>query len=459
MIKNILRILFLSLFVILLGFALVRHFNLLNDQIPVSGTGSMYPTFPKGKSITPQEQSKETVAKPEMLPYPNGITLFSKKYLNYEIKRTDIVAFENDKTKEISQKNYNESSGFIKRIIGLPGDKIEIKGGLIYVNDTPLNEPYIARARSTFGGEFLPECQVLTIPQNKLFVMGDNRKGSDDSRNDVGLIDYKDIDHVLSFEKQQGVFNQNWRDTSNDLKESSKIILDKGQFLSLLNQKRQENNVKPLKYDAKLEKSSLLRAQYIIKNNLTNDLLNTSTDNYPMEKSMDDAGYNNITFGEAPAFGYYEADELIDHFFAFPETKNFLLNKDFQDIGIALVEGNINGCPTQIIIQQFGGYLPPNYKKEDIDGWKKALENLKEIQPGWQSLKTDSSFYTNNKNDIDRINEIINIRITNISAIVNRMEANLWLSKSENDYSYKDKTFFEEQQSLAQKINNQKISL
>ena len=401
--------------------------SLLNDPISISGTGSMYPTFPKS-------QPEEVVATLGMSPYPSGISLFGKRYLGYEIKRKDIVVFENEKTKP---------SGFVKRVIGLPGDKVEIREGLVYLNDHPLNEPYTARARSTFGGEFLSECKPLVIPQNKLFVMGDNRKGSNDSRHDLGLIDYQDIDHVLPFEKQKGTLDKNWRDASKDSEETSKIKLDKNEFLLLLNQKRKENNVAPLKYNLKLEKSSLLRAVNIINTN----------DSYSMEKSMEDAGYSNIVFGEVPAFGYYEAAELIDHLFAFPETKNFLLNKDFQDIGISIIEGNINNCPTQVIVQQFGGYLPPNYKKEDINGWKKVLQNLQEIQPGWQSLQIDSNFYIKNKAEIDRINEIINVRINNVSSIVKRMEANQWLSKIEKDYSFTDQNLFEEQQNLAKKIN------
>ena len=132
-----------------------------------------------------------------------------------------------------------------------------------------------------------------------------------------------------------------------------------------------------------------------------------------------------------------------------------MLNKDYQDIGIATVEGSINGCPTQVIVQHLAGYFPPNYKKEDIQAWQNNLNNLKEVQTGWSSLKDKVDFYNNNKSDVDRLNQIISNRITNISAIVKKMSSNLWLSKPETDYTYQDRKLFEEQQSLSDKINNQ----
>jgi signal peptidase I len=66
---------------------------------------------------------------------------------------------------------------FIKRIIGLPGDIVEVKDGTVYINDSPLEEPYIkAPPRYT-----LP---VQKIPENNYFVLGDNRNNSNDSHND-----------------------------------------------------------------------------------------------------------------------------------------------------------------------------------------------------------------------------------------------------------------------------------
>lgn len=62
---------------------------------------------------------------------------------------------------------------YIKRIIGTPGDHVRIKDGQVYVNDTLLEEPYLA-APPAYQSEW-------TIPENALFVLGDNRNNSSDS--------------------------------------------------------------------------------------------------------------------------------------------------------------------------------------------------------------------------------------------------------------------------------------
>ncbi len=67
----------------------------------------------------------------------------------------------------------NPSRRFIKRVIGLQGDTINIQSGQVYVNGVPLEEPYIA-ASANFSGEW-------TVERGKVFVLGDNRNNSSDS--------------------------------------------------------------------------------------------------------------------------------------------------------------------------------------------------------------------------------------------------------------------------------------
>lgn len=87
-------------------------------------------------------------------------------------QRGDIVVF--SPTDEIKKENPNLKDAFIKRIIGLPGDKVEVRGERVYVNDQPLRESYI---------EAPPEYQYgpVVVPPNSYLVLGDNRNNSYDS--------------------------------------------------------------------------------------------------------------------------------------------------------------------------------------------------------------------------------------------------------------------------------------
>lgn len=81
-------------------------------------------------------------------------------------KRGDVVIFEYPK---------DPTQDYIKRVIGLPGDAVEVKNGIVYVNDNLIDEPYIKEKP-------LSNYPRTVVPANNLFVMGDNRNGSSDSR-------------------------------------------------------------------------------------------------------------------------------------------------------------------------------------------------------------------------------------------------------------------------------------
>jgi signal peptidase I len=93
--------------------------------------------------------------------------------LSYKFKapeRGDIVVF--SPTDTLKKQNFKDA--FIKRVIGLPGDKVQVKGKLVYVNDKPLREKYIEDAPNYDYGP-------VTVPANQYLVLGDNRNNSYDS--------------------------------------------------------------------------------------------------------------------------------------------------------------------------------------------------------------------------------------------------------------------------------------
>ena len=117
--------------------------------------------------------------------YSDDYVIISKQAYTLfgDVERGDVIVFKSDLLD-----GEGNSKHLIKRIIGIPGDTIEIKNGLVYRNGEKLEEDYINEKRQS--GEMEP----IIVEEGKLFVLGDNRRVSQDSRSEeIGQIDQETI--------------------------------------------------------------------------------------------------------------------------------------------------------------------------------------------------------------------------------------------------------------------------
>ena len=142
---------------------IIRAFIIQAFKIP---SGSMEPTLLVGDHILVTKFIYGT-----HIPFTNDVVLPFRSP-----KRGDVVVFEYPK---------DESIDFIKRVIGLPGDRVQIINKQVYVNGVKLDEPYAYHG----DPEVLPAAESprdnfgpIVVPKGEYFMMGDNRDFSNDSR-------------------------------------------------------------------------------------------------------------------------------------------------------------------------------------------------------------------------------------------------------------------------------------
>jgi len=131
----------------------------------------MQPNQVKGASMEPTFQSGEYI-------FTSKIT-----YKFRPMQRGDVIIFRSPKNPDIE---------YVKRIEGLEGDTVLVQNNEVYINGKLLTENYISAKTNLWEGGFLKEGVTATIPEGFVFVMGDNRPRSSDSR-EFGPIDINSI--------------------------------------------------------------------------------------------------------------------------------------------------------------------------------------------------------------------------------------------------------------------------
>ena len=160
-----------AILIALLLALLIRTFIVQAFKIP---SGSMKKTLLIGDHILVSKFSYGTHI-PNEIPFIN-IKLFDDIVLFSKVpERGDIIVFKFPK---------DETRDFIKRVIGLPGDLLEVKSQKVYINNKPYEDTHARHTDSPSDSPLVPRDDFgpILVPDNHVFVMGDNRENSQDSR-------------------------------------------------------------------------------------------------------------------------------------------------------------------------------------------------------------------------------------------------------------------------------------
>ncbi len=180
-VRNILEWIFCIVIAIIIA-VLFRYYIGTPTVVRMS---SMYPTLQNNQRLWLNRWIRNT----KQVPNRGDIITFEApsniELTETEAKESVVAKYENEPTNLLKKFTYyvlemNKDS-YIKRVIGLPGEHVEIKDGKVYINDEQLEEQYLQKGVVTdnaHGGY----CTDLIVPENTIFVLGDNRAGSTDSR-------------------------------------------------------------------------------------------------------------------------------------------------------------------------------------------------------------------------------------------------------------------------------------
>lgn len=147
---------------------------------------SMYPTLKPDQRLILDRWSRTTKQMPERGDIITFEAPSDDSYVEIDkFNSNDVIAkYSDEPTNWFSNFVYHVleigKESYIKRVIGLPGDHIQISNGKVYINGEELDEPYLQEGVTTNMGKYA--FSDLIVPENCVFAMGDNREHSTDSR-------------------------------------------------------------------------------------------------------------------------------------------------------------------------------------------------------------------------------------------------------------------------------------
>ncbi len=380
----------------------ILYYSGITDKminIPVRGT-SMLPTIQDGSKVSLHNPKK------------------------FKVTRGDIVSFFNIET---------EGLHYIKRVIGLSNDQILLKNGQVYINNQPIEEPYIYNNAPTYGNTYLVECQTYSVPKGKVMVFGDNRIASTDSRV-IGFIDLKDIDGVI---KTGITFSY----TDPKSTPPSTPTINSQILADLLNKKRKEKSVTPLRVQNILSSVASTRAKFISQN------VNTWKENSALlPQQLTDAKYDYLLFQEIATFGGYNEEQLADHLLELQPYNYDFLSPSYYEMGIGTSTIINDQCQIPVIDIILGWPTKPDISQETIDSWQNEISNISKVITLLNKLQSVPSI---NQNETRNITNNFSQLLEQANKFKSIASENRWLIKSEID---EQKTYDEQIKASLQKL-------
>lgn len=346
-----------------------------------------------------------------MMPIINDNSLVTLHNPNkYELGRGDIVSFHNVETGSIH---------YIKRIIGLPEEKVMLKNGHVFINDRCLKEPYIFNDLPTYGNTFLKDCYPYTIPKGHYFVLGDNRSISQDSRV-LGFIDKNDINGVIKANEEYSFASQA------EQKNILKTEISSSKLVKKINVLRKNNDIQEIAQNQTLDESAQAKAESI-----ADKFDDWKTLSLPLGEIMASKGYGYNTAHQFITFGYLDEESIVNQIIESPQDKISFLSNDYSEIGIGVKNKQKGECSFPIIVIVLATPVRPDYDQETINFWQQEGQATQVMLNELEQIKN----LGHNSQQIDLLIKDLDQAFNIVTNINQKIDQKKWFSQEEvNQY-------------------------